>query len=213
MSNKLYALIASLVFVVSGCTSQKNKIFNGVNLSNWNFVLEDTNISANEVFMVKDGYIYIKGQPLGYMYTKDMYHNYNLELEYKWDVEPSNSGIFLIIEEPNNPFPKGIECQLMNQNAGDFVLLGGSDMEEYELPEGELERPQFPIIEKAAQSSEKPYGEWNKVEISVYDGVIDVFINDVHQNTSTSVCKIGHIGLQSEGGGVYFRNIEINEVD
>lgn len=188
-------------------------MFNGENLSNWNFVLEDSGVPVDEVFMVRNGEIYIKGNPLGYMYTKEVYHNYNLELEYKWDGDATNSGVFLIIEDAKNPFPKGIECQLMDQKAGDFVLLGGSDMDEYQLPEGVIERPEFPVIEKNTQSSENPIDEWNRVEISVYDGVIDVYINDVHQNTATSTATVGHIGLQSEGGGIYFRNITLAEIE
>ncbi len=151
--------------------------------------------------------------PLGYMYTKKKYQNYNLELEYRWEGEATNSGVFMIIEETKNPFPKGLECQLMDQKAGDFVLLGGSDLAEFELPEGETERPDFPVVQKNTQSNEKPAGEWNKVEISVVDGVIDIFINGVHQNTGTSPAKVGHIGLQSEGGGIFFRNIKLIEVE
>ena len=205
-------LLAAILF--SGCTtSGGSDFFNGKNLSNWEFILEDATVSPNDVFKVVNGSIYIKGEPLGYMYTKDKYENYNLELEYKWDGEATNSGVFLIIEDPTNPFPKGIECQLMDQKAGDFVLLGGSDMAEYQLPEGETERPQFPVIERNTESAEKPAGEWNKIEISVYDGVIDVFVNGVHQNTGTSPATVGHIGLQSEGGGIYFRNLILTEVN
>ncbi len=213
MRNAFYTLYAiGLFFFMSCASNDKATIFNGKNLSNWDFVLEDNSVSPADVFKVVDGAIYIKGEPLGYMFTKSQYENYNLSLEYKWEGEASNSGVFLIIEEALNPFPKCIECQLMDQKAGDFVLLAGSDMEEYKMPEGVVERPQFPVVEKNADSSEKPAGEWNKLDISVYDGVIDVFVNGVHQNTGTSVAKVGHIGLQSEGGGIYFRNLNLNEI-
>lgn len=205
--------LLSLFFFITACSTKSDQIFNGKNLSQWEFVLEDSSVPSDKVFSVINNMIHIKGEPLGYMYTKKQYQNYNLELEYRWEGEATNSGVFLIIEEPKSPFPKGIECQLMYQNAGDFVLLGGSDMEEYQLPDGVTERPQFPVVEKNSSSSEKPVGEWNKVDISVYEGVIDVFINGVHQNTGTSVAKIGHIGLQSEGGEIYFRNIVLNEID
>jgi hypothetical protein len=186
------------------------EIFNGKDLSNWEFVLENDTAPANEVYTVNDGVITIAGEPLGYMYTKEKYRNYTLELEYRWAENASNSGIFVLIEDPTNPFPNGIECQLKAGQAGDFVLLGGSDLNEYTLPEGATERPAFPVIDKLEESSEKPTGEWNKAKIVVLDGDITVYINDVLQNRATSNVMEGHIGLQSEGEAIQFKNIVIS---
>lgn len=213
MRKTIFPLFALALLLFASCTSKSNDIFNGKDLSNWAFVLEDTNVPATDVYKVVNGEIYIKGEPLGYMHTKQSYKNYNLELEYRWDGEATNSGVFVLIEEAKNPFPKGIECQLKDQKAGDFVLLGGSDMQEFVMPEGTTERPAFPVIEKNTSSNEKPVGEWNKVEISVYDGVVDVYINGVHQNTGTSLATEGFVGLQSEGGGIFFRNLKLTEVE
>ena len=41
------------------------------------------------------------------------------------------------------------------------------------------------------------------------DGKITVFINGKLRNEGTSVNKSGHIGLQSEGGTVLFRNVNL----
>ena len=106
-----------------------------------------------------------------------------------------------------NAFPNSIECQLQAGNAGDFVLLGGSDMEEYVAPASG--RPNFPVIKKREASNEKPVGEWNKAKIEVKDGKITVYINGVFQNQGTSKVKEGHIGLQSEGGPIQFRNLKL----
>lgn len=54
----------------------------------------------------------------------------------------------------------------MLDNAGDFVLLGGSDLAEYQNKPGQP-RPSFPKIQKANQDSEKPAGEWNEANIFV----------------------------------------------
>ncbi len=207
----------SLVFailLISGvaCTQDNGKIFNGKDLSNWNFVVENDAVPGNRVYTVKDGQISIKGEPLGYMYTKEKYGNFTLELEYKWADGESNSGIFVLIEDPKNPFPNGIEVQLAAGKAGDFVLLGGSDMLEYKLPEGVAERPKFPVIGKNKDSSEFPAGEWNKVKITVKDSVVDVYVNGVHQNTGTGKIKEGHIGLQSEGKEILFRNLTLTRL-
>lgn len=211
MRKTILSVFTVFVIFASGCSQGNGKIFNGKNLSNWNFVVENDAVPGDQVFTVKDGLISIKGEPLGYMYTKEKYANYTLELEYKWAVEATNSGIFILIEDPSNPFPKGIECQLAAGKAGDFVLLAGSDMKEYTLPEDVTERPKFPVIQKKQPSSENPTGEWNKVKITVQDGVVNVYVNDVHQNTGTGLVKEGNIGLQSEGKEILFRNVVLTK--
>ncbi|MCE5205341.1 MAG: DUF1080 domain-containing protein [Porphyromonadaceae bacterium] len=209
--NILSTVILSVLFI-SGCTKPSEKIFNGKNLSNWNFVVKENAVPADQIYTVREGMIIVKGEPLGYMYTQEKYSNFMLELEYRWGGEASNSGVFFLIEEPSNPFPKGIECQLKADKAGDLVLLSGADLKEYVLPEGVTERPKFPVIEKKESSSEKPVGEWNKVKITVKGGFIEVYINDVFQNSATSEVKEGHIGLQSEGKEIQFRNLMLEKL-
>lgn len=211
--NKTNLLVfAVLIVLASGCAQDNGKIFNGKDLSNWNFVVENDAVPEDQVYTVKDGQIAIKGEPLGYMYTKEKYANYTLELEYRWAEEAGNSGIFVLIEDPKNPFATGIEVQLAVGNAGDFVLLAGSDMKEYTLPEGVTERPKFPVIRKKQPSNENPPGEWNKIKITVQDGVVDVYVNDTHQNTGTGLVKEGNIGLQSEGKKILFRNLVLTKM-
>ena len=212
MRKTILFTFAAFIIFASGCTQDNGKIFNGKDLSNWNFVVENDAVPGDQVYTVKDGQISIKGEPLGYMYTKEKYSNYILELEYKWAEEATNSGIFILIEDPTSPFPKSIECQLAADKAGDFVLLAGSDMNEYTLPEGITERPKFPVIAKKQPSSENPTGEWNKIKIIVQDGVVNVYVNDVHQNTGTSTVKEGNIGLQSEGKEILFRNLVLTKM-
>jgi hypothetical protein len=221
MKKTFLLVMIAVAVLVSGCAKKSNEteVCNEektccnktdlFDLSNWNFVLENDAVPACEVFTVKDGVISISGEPLGYMYTKEKYGNYTLELEWRWAGEESNSGIFVLIEEANNPFPKGIEVQLKAGRAGDFVLLAGSDMQEFVLPEGVTERPKFPVIPKREPSNEKPVGEWNQAKIIVQDGVVTVYINDLLQNIGTSAVREGYIGLQSEGKEVQFRNIVI----
>ena len=106
------------------------------------------------------------------------------------------------------PFPTCIECQLHAGDAGDFVLINGSDLKEYFQRRGET-RPDFPVVKRYAESSENPTGEWNEANIFVRDGVITVYINGVLQNIGTSLVKKGNIALQSEGGPIEFRNITL----
>lgn len=202
------ALAATLLLgLPMGVSAQKtHTLFNGKNLNNWNFVVENNAVPAEQVFGIQNGVIHIKGQPFGYMYTKEKYSNYKLHVEWRWPDGASNSGIFLLIADPKNPFPNGIECQLHAGDAGDFVLLGGSELAEFEGP-----RPEFPVVKKAHDSSEKPVGEWNEANIFVKNGVITVYINGVYQNTGTNKVKEGFVGLQSEGHDVQFRNVTLTE--
>lgn len=203
-------LIMTFLYTQQIANAQKKvSLFNGKDFSNWNFIVDKNAVPAEQVFTIQDGMIHITGNPFGYMYTKEKYDNFKLHVEWRWPngVE-SNSGIFLLIEEPKNPFPNGIECQLHAGDAGDLVLLGGSDLVEFMSRPG-VERPQFPIVKKANPSSEKPAGEWNEANIYCKDGVITVFVNGVYQNTGTNKNKSGHIGLQSEGKDIQFRNVTI----
>ena len=171
---------ACLCFGSDASAQKTTKLFNGKDLSGWNFVVDKNSVPAEQVYSVKDGVINITGQPIGYMYTKEKYGDYLLH----------------------------VECILMLVKACDFVLLGGSDLTEYQNKPGQP-RPSFPKIQKANQDSEKPAGEWNEANIFVKNGVITVYINGVYQNTGTNKVKEGYIGLQSEGKEVQFRNVTI----
>ncbi|MDR1779425.1 MAG: DUF1080 domain-containing protein [Tannerella sp.] len=209
MKKIFFQALAILFFITlfASCGQKQTALFNGKDLSDWNFVVDGNSVPAEQVYSVKDGVIEIAGSPFGYMYTKEQYGDGVLEVEWRWIGEASNSGIFLLIADPKNPFPNGIECQLAAGKAGDFVLLGGSDLAEYKLPEGVTERPNFPVIAKRNDSNEKPVGEWNKAKIEIQGGVITVYINDLLQNVGTNKVQKGYIGLQSEGKTVQFRNV------
>jgi len=184
-------------------------LFNGFNLDGWGFVLQDDSKKPEEVFKVQRGVIQIAGSPFGYMYTLDKYDNYRLHVEWRWPQEATNSGIFLYVQDDNKVWPNAVECQLQTGNAGDFVLLNGSNLAEFKPKKGEA-RPAFPVIKKNVASSEMPVGEWNNADITCEKGTITVFINGVFQNKGTkSLHKTGHIALQSEGKDIQFRNVRI----
>jgi Domain of Unknown Function (DUF1080). len=211
---RIYHLLLTVFFCAAFLPSCKEShcLFNGSDLDNWGFVLKDSTKSADQVFYIKDGNIHIAGEPFGYMYTKEIYDNFKLQLEWRWPEEASNSGIFLFVQNENQVWPNAIECQLKAGNAGDIVLLNGSDLSEYIVPEGE-ERPNFPIIKKQSESSELPVREWNKAEITCENGNITIYINGVLQNQGTkSLHKSGHIALQSEGKDIQFRNLEVTKL-
>ncbi|MDR0973179.1 MAG: DUF1080 domain-containing protein [Prevotellaceae bacterium] len=185
-------ILAILAFWLIGPQQSKEiKLFNGKDLNNWGFVLSDNAASAAKVFTVKDGVIHVTGS-LGYMYTKEQYGNYKLHVEWRWPEEATNSGIFLLMTALNNPFPKGVECQLQVNNAGDLIGVAPG------------------IQAKQNPSNEKPVGEWNTADIEVIAGHIRVSINGLFQNEGTlQGGTSGNIGLQSEGKAIEFRNVYV----
>lgn len=188
------------------------ELFNGKNLDGWKFKLDGDSANPEEVFGVKNGVIHIKGKPFGYMYTEEKYSNFRLHVEWMYPIERNNSGIFLFVQEPAAVWPNAIECQLCKDKAGDFVLLGGSDLKEYKAPDGGA-RPKFPVVKRFADGGENGVGQWNCADIICRDGKIDVYINGMHQNSATLPSnKSGHIGLQSEGADILFRNVRLTPI-
>jgi hypothetical protein len=205
-----FAMITVLsVAVLMPAKAQTTNLFNGSNLDGWGFILQDNSKKPEEVFKVQNGVIHITGSPFGYMYTLNKYDNYLLHVEWRWPQEATNSGIFLFVQSENKVWPNAVECQLAAGNAGDFVLLAGSDLAEFVTKAGES-RPAFPVVKKQGASSEMAVGEWNTAVIVCQNGDITVFINGVLQNKGTnSMHKIGHIALQSEGKDIQFRNVKL----
>jgi hypothetical protein len=210
----ILATIAILFATFSAQAQTKTiELFNGSNLDGWGFILKDPSVKAADVFSVKDKVITIAGEPFGYMYTEKVFSNFHLHVEWRWQGEATNSGIFLFVQDDKKVWPNAIECQLKAGDAGSFVLLGGSNLAEFKLAKGQ-ERPEYPVVQKKEASSEKSAGEWNNADITCLNGNITVYINGVFQNKGTkSLNKKGRIGLQSEGKEIWFRNVRVTPLD
>lgn len=207
MKNRVIFAALCLMALLAACgnKSTKTALFNGKDLAGWVCVLDEkSNTPASEVYGVKDGNIYIAGNPFGYMRTDKKYGDYKLHVEWRWVGEGTNSGLFQRVQDGDGLWPNAIECQLCNGKAGDFVMLGGSKISEIEC------KGQFPIKERNGDY-EKPVGEWNTAEIICQGKSITVYINGELQNQCTCETSEGYIALQSEGGPIEFRNIYIEE--
>lgn len=206
MKFKLFlAVVASVSAMSCAGNAGKVELFNGENLDGWVCVLDESAaVPASEVYMVKDGNIHITGLPFGYLRTADKYGDYTLHVEWRWIGEGTNSGIFQRIQDGDGLWPEAIECQLCSGNAGDFVMLGGSKIDEVECV------GPYPVKERNTDC-EKPVGEWNTAEITCKGKVITVYINGVLQNQCTGENEDGYIALQSEGGPIEFRNVYLTK--
>ena len=223
-TKKLYLIVTSIVVLAAItvlfmlpknkkeiCQEAKNDekimLFNGKDLSNWEFFLRDDSVDPTTVFSVEDGIIRIKGEPFGYMRTKEKYSDYILNVEWRWyPDEPTNSGVFIHGQEPDAIWLKCIECQLQHGNAGDFICMSGADIKE------RTDKSRI-VVRKMAESSEKPAGEWNTMVITCDGDIIEVVVNGVLQNRGTeSNISSGFICLQSEGKEIQFRNVYLTKL-
>jgi hypothetical protein len=184
-----------------GSGEKQTQLFNGKDLSNWVFHLKDPAVDPANVFTIQNGVIHIKGDPFGYMRTKATYSDYKLHVEWRYPTEATNSGVFVHAQPPDAIWLKCIECQLKAGSAGDFVCMNGADMTEH------TDKTKM-SVKKLAESSEKPVGEWNTMEIKCFGNTIEVSVNGVLQNKGTNLnISKGSICLQSEGKDVEFRNV------
>jgi len=181
------------------------KLFNGKNLKNWEFMLKDESVDPATIFTVADGVIHIKGDPFGYMRTKEMYSDYALHVEWRWPTEATNSGVFVHGQQPDTIWLRCIENQLSAGNAGDFICMNGADMNE------RTDKSKI-VVRKMNPSNEKPVGEWNTMNVVCLGDSIEVTINGLLQNRGTGLTVTsGYVCLQSEGKDVEFRNVYLKK--
>jgi hypothetical protein len=211
----LAALCAPLALLADGMSvkaepvrpTQKTALFNGKDLSGWTKVITaEPDSDPDKTWCVADGVIRCTGKPFGYLMTQSVYADFKLHVEYRWygSSEQMNSGVFVLKTGPDAYFlPKAIEAQLKKGSAGDFVLLSQATI-------NGLENPKNKSVKKLADSSEKPDGEWNSVDVTVRGNAVEVSVNGVLQNKGADAyASAGQICLQSEGGPIEFRSVTI----
>ena len=208
----IFVILIVIIFMVARPDAAKEDVaagpdkvylWNQQEFDDWQFYLQESTADPYQVFTINEGLINILGTPFGYMKTKDVYKDYKLHVEWRWPGEPGNSGVFIHMQDPDTIWPGLIECQLKSGNAGDLVFLGGTDALERE-DKSTWSKPKF------EDSSEKTAGEWNAYDITARNDSIIVYVNGTLQNiVSQPSVSEGHIGLQSEGAPIEFRNVYI----
>ena len=224
---KPFLILAVWVATASGSPSayasqrRPQSLFNGRDLAGWHLDVPaaDSNVRLRSPFVVRNGLLVSLGEPRGHLITDSSYRDYRLEVEYRFAAAPGNAGVLVHASTPRalyGMFPRSIEVQMENQNAGDFWCI----VEDIKVPDMERRRgppAQWGTTEGKArrirnltEGSEKPVGQWNSMVIEAVGRSIRVWVNgDLVNDGSNASADRGRIALQSEGSEVEFRKLSL----
>lgn len=217
-------IASSNLFCASPSHAQSHSLFNGRDLSGWHVDVPemDTNKAAINPFIIRNGMLVSLGTPQGHLITDSVYQNFRLKVEYRFAAVPGNCGVLVFASTPRalyKMFPKSIEVQLMNKNAGDFWCIvediAVPDMEtrrgpkaNWGITEGKERR-----VKNLTDSSENPVGEWNSMTVECVGNSIKVWVNgDLVNYGFNATASKGNIALQAEGSEVEFRKVELTAI-
>lgn len=228
MRNVIMTLMTTVVCVAAcGCAGPSAergfvRLFNGEDLTGWVALGEDN------AWVVEDGLLTVKRDIMDgkehnfdYLWTKDTYGDFILDLEFKV-IDGTNSGIFFRTSDLEDPVYTGIEIQICNSYGRDNINKNGTAGAVYDCQE------------PAENAINKP-GEWNRCVLICKGSIITVALNDEpiidmdldewttpNKNPDGTdnkfgralkdFARVGHIGLQDHGRPVWYRNVRVKRL-
>lgn len=141
------------------------------------------------------------GENKGYIYTGRSFGEGTISFEYRFPADLGdgvipNTGLLLLIEPPHKKWPRCIEAQGKQSEAGQLKGNGGVD------------GLNVTVNEETLATAINPPGEWNAVEVVVSaDTVSAVWNGQITAECDRAGLPEGAFGLQSEGNPVAFRNV------
>jgi len=170
---------------------------------NWVYVLKDKSADVSKVFKMSYGTLYISGESSGYLRTKTIYSNYELNIQYRWTKVLANSGVLVHIQAKDTLWPACYQVQQKADAAGDIICMNGLLAKECK------DSVKF-TVPKMKPSNEKPLGEWNSIKIICKGKTLKVFVNGLLQNYITGMtANKGFIGFQNEGKPLEFKEMSV----
>jgi len=198
------------------------KLFNGKDLGGWTHVLVDPKVPASDVWRVKDGVLICRGEPLGYLQTTGEYTSFKLVVEWRWapgtaaklGKAPNNGVLMRVSDAPRlTGIPRAYEAQLQAGSAGDLYGFWGLPLEG--AADRRREAKDHALLGdmvgfRKTEAAEHPEGEWNTYEITFDGPALTVVVNGKKLNDASGATVVpGRIALQSEGGEIHFRRVEL----
>ncbi|ACT92455.1 3-keto-disaccharide hydrolase [Dyadobacter fermentans] len=224
MKKILLPLALTVAIASQHAYSQTKALFNGKDLSGWHIDVPemDKNPKAINPFIVRNGLLVSLGEPGGHLITDAQHENFRFTFQYRFAGKPGNCGALVFVSKPRDlydMFPKSIEIQLMNQNAGDFWCIQEDitvpDMEKRRGPKEKwgVNGDKLRRIPNLTDGTEKPLGEWNSMVIECVKNSIKVWLNGVLVNYGyNATASKGQIALQSEGSEVEFKEVKLTPI-
>ncbi|HCF93761.1 MAG: DUF1080 domain-containing protein [Verrucomicrobiota bacterium] len=222
MKIKMYTGLLGLALIgwmQAATAAETIQLFDGKSFEGWDYFLVEEGVKLEDVWAVNDGIIVCKGEPFGYLYTQQAFKNYKLVVEWRWapGKKPSNSGVLLRIAGDHRFLPRCAEAQLQFGSAGDIWAFEGMKVTGHPARTRDVKGHEllgdFVGVGKI-QNNEKDPGEWNRYEITFDQDVLALVVNGVQVNVASGLDNVaGAIGLQSEGGEIHFRKVELTPLD
>lgn len=163
----------------------------------------------SDTLSIKDGVISVTGKPNGYFASKASYKNYKLKFDWRYERPADlksdaafrgNGGLLIHIDGPDKVWPRCLEVQLMNSDAGNTFALDGKFLGSKD-----------PAAQKEAI---KPVGQWNSQVVECKNGAVTCWINGIEVSSGKGADPSqGRIGWQSEGDPFQLRNVSIETLD
>jgi hypothetical protein len=175
-------------------------------------------LQPSKAYEFTDGMIRMYGDTNGYLMTEKSYKNFELSLEYRWNIEEKyktnskkNSGVMYNIpaDSPDKIWPKGIQFQIKENTTGDFIFLDQITAK----VNGKLVEAGASVTSPKFSANENPYGEWNSIVIKSFNGKITQYLNGKLVNECVEATSTeGKISLNYEGSPIDFRNIQLKNI-
>ena len=230
MRNVIMTLMTTAVCVAAcGCAGPNSergfvRLFNGEDLTGW------VTQGADNAWVVEDGILTVKRDVMDgkehnfdYLWTKDTYGDFILDLEFKV-IDGTNSGIFFRTSDLKDPVYTGIEVQVCNSYGRNNVNNKGTAGAIYDC-----ETPDKNAINKP--------GEWNHCVLTCKGSSVTVVLNggepvidmdldrwseagwnpeprarNKFPRALKDFARVGHIGLQDHGRPVWYRNVKVKRL-
>ena len=186
-------LLCAQLFILSGSARAQNQdgyvdLIDGVSLNNWNIVGD-----AN--WIIGKG-IVESNKPTGFLVSSKSYKNFIIKAEF-WVESTTNSGIFIRCQDPKKiTAANGYEVNIWDTRPEQAYATGA-------------------IVDVAKVNPiHKAGGQWNTMEIVANGSHFKVSLNGVVTvgDGQDSRFAEGPIALQSAGGVVKFRKLQIKPI-
>ena len=195
-------------------------LFNGRDFSGWRMGPEKSWVVQDGVLTVRRG-MDGKEHNFDYLWTKDTYGDFILDLEFKV-VDGTNSGIFFRTSNLKDPVYTGLEVQVANSYGRQGVHRRGTAGAIYDCL-------------APSKNAIKAPGQWNRCRLTCRGSLVQVVLNDEpvidmdldrwatagrnpdgepnkFRRAIKDFARVGHIGLQDHGRPVWYRNIRVKRL-